>query len=61
MIKTKKLTLEQRIVRLERLLQCDNKSCNKNRAFEAREALDNDDFKSFIIGTSITIVIIPKY
>lgn len=38
----RKLTLEQRITRLERLLQCDNKSCNKHMKFEAREALDID-------------------
>lgn len=42
MIKNRKLTLEQRITRLERLLQCDNKSCNKHMKFEAHEALDID-------------------
>jgi len=42
MIKNRKLTLEQRITRLERLLHCDDKFCNKNKTFESRKALDVD-------------------
>jgi hypothetical protein len=32
--------LEQRIARLERLLNCENKSCRRSKMLESREALD---------------------
>ena len=36
----RKMTLENRIARLERLLDCENKSCRRSKVFESREARD---------------------
>lgn len=38
--RNRKMALENRIARLEKLLSCGNKSCRRSNMFESREALD---------------------